>query len=1144
MQIKNKYSNISNLITTLYNEKDKKVSRNKAIELANEILMLLGTPKDKIKQPSEILDRAFSSSDFRNQKMETWFERHPYLGGARVALKLFDDNDSVYESNFYQLTKSATKARIAATVMLTPNWEDSKLTMLPNYKVGVDFFLTHDSESLLLVLSKEGNLRVLELNERLTNTQITIFENLEDVFTFDGIDKTTGKLIKFEPQRTIHKKLWDSFELREVNNKFYNGVADHFEELVQFMNRNKELMSKLGNDKKKIQHFTNRLIGRILFLWFLKKKRMIDESAEYFIVGELKSTEYYKTKLKVLFFEVLNKKPMDRKNGDKITPYLNGGLFEIHEEDLYGYNLDFPEEWFNSFYDHLNLFNFTTDESTPEYQQIAIDPEMLGRVFENLLATIVPETSKTARDNKGAFYTPREIVSFMCKETLKYHLKNEIEIEKYFPNVDFLIDANDAEFEQRKSTGNANLWGEQSKEIDEQVINVLSNIKVLDPAVGSGAFSMGMLQLILRTLQRLKAVYDIETKTHIPATAQNRVMDLYLSKLGIIQSSIFGIDIEPMAIEIARLRIWLSLIVEDKKEIVEPLPNLDFNFVVSNSLLSLKTNKIDNIEILDIFGEMPENIELKDRYKNLRERYFDAHDLENKLKLRTEFDVLLKEMATKSNTGDELKKLSSWNPFNSAVTSTFFDSEIMFNVEKFDIIIGNPPYIGEKGNRQIFDDVKKTPFGNKYYAKNMDYFYYFFHMGIDHLIEGGILGFITTNYFTTADGGFKLRKDFYQRTNVLKLINLNEIVIFQSARGQHDMITFLKKEKQATQLTKQINVNVRGVLDSYELESVLNGSSDLINVNELNKDQLFTNIDEELYYIRFSSAERIIDEILSKMYAIKPKLGEITTVNQGLISGADTFSNSHSNKFPEIKADKGEGIFIYGKGELKDKGLQDQLIKPFFKNSDIDKWTTNDVNSLELFYYTGEEEPDPKFIKHLNKFHPLLSSRQEFVDGRRKWYSLHRTRDELIFKGPKIVVPQRKRTNSFAYNDIEWYTSADVYFITEKTNKLFMPFYLLGILNSKLVYTWLYFRGKRKGEMLEMYYTPLTEIPIKIGTKEQIRKLTVLSNKLATDKDISDAEKKKVEFIINRIVYEIYDLNEEEKTAINDFYDKKHKNIN
>ena len=194
-------------------------------------------------------------------------------------------------------------------------------------------------------------MRVLEISERLSNTQITIFESLYETLKFDGIDIKTGKPIPFEPQRTIHTKLWSAFELKAVNNKFYLGVARHFEELVSYVSKQKEFINETKTDVKTIQYFANRLIGRVLFLWFLRKKEVISEEFKYFELEDLESSEYYNERLKVLFFEVLNKEIKNRNHKDNITPYLNGGLFEIHHEDFYDYNIPFPKLWFNSFMD-------------------------------------------------------------------------------------------------------------------------------------------------------------------------------------------------------------------------------------------------------------------------------------------------------------------------------------------------------------------------------------------------------------------------------------------------------------------------------------------------------------------------------------------------------------------------------------------------------------------------------------------------------------------------------------------------------------------------------------------------------------------------------------------------------------------------
>jgi hypothetical protein len=658
---KHKFPKIQELVKTLHNDENNRKSLNIGLELANEILAVLGANRDDLLYGDNALDKAFSNAKFKNQKMETWFKKHPYFKSGRVALNLYDQSDAVYESNFYWLNNSATKARVSSTVMLNPNWEDSELTMLPSYKIGIDFFLNNTTDTLSIVISKNGNLRVLELSEKLSNTQIEIFDNVRNCLQFDGIDSKTGKVAEKEPQQTIHRKLWDAFELKEVNKKFYIGIADHFERLCQHLEKDADIKKIPYINEKRIQNFSNRLIGRLLFLWFLRKRNIIDESQEYFVIGEQNSSKYYETKLKPLFFETLNKSVEKRTTKDKKTPYLNGGLFEAHEDDFFETEIFFPEDWFYTLYKHLDGFNFTTDESTPEYQQVAIDPEMLGRVFENLLASIRPETSGAAneRKNKGAFYTPREIVDFMCKESLKEYIKSKLENEKDFYGVDRLIDMNDSDFLEQKSTGVSELWGNRSSLVKEKIINLLNEIKILDPACGSGAFPIGMLQLTVKTLERLTAIYDKDLKKH-RLIKQNEKIDLYSTKLAIIHNSLYGIDIEPMAIEIARLRSWLSLIIDEGKSI-NPLPNLDFNFVCANSLLPLK-----KVYQMNMFEDQTYEKELKD----IRDKYFNAHSTEGKLKLKDEFShIYIKELD--SNQTEKAKQLKSWNPFESSKPAIF-----------------------------------------------------------------------------------------------------------------------------------------------------------------------------------------------------------------------------------------------------------------------------------------------------------------------------------------------------------------------------------------------------------------------------------------------------------------------------------------
>jgi type I restriction-modification system DNA methylase subunit len=717
------------LLEKLSHQEHPRKAMELGIEISNEILLHLGLPEEKSRSVEDVLDDAFANSEFKNQKMESWFQKHPILGNARIALHHVQESTLPYESKFYMFSEETTKVKIAASSNLFTHWEDSELTKFPTYKVGIHFFLSHDGSSFYFVISNASNIRVLELQERLSNTQSEIFEGLKDVLTYQGQGEN-------EPQQTIHTSLWKALELTAVNKRFYEGVADAFTVLVQHLDSQ-------AYEKKEAQLFSSRLLGRLIFIWFLRKKNIIHESMGYFEPAGLSDDTYYQEKLKPLFFDTLNTAIEDRSHTDHVTPYLNGGLFEAHENDWIDQIVPFPKNWFQELFNHFNRFNFTTDESTPEYEQVAIDPEMLGRVFENLLASVVPETSNAASDrkNKGAFYTPREIVSFMTKESLIQYLKTKINNEKFHFGIDQLIDLNDAKFLEQKSTGDLQLWGNASKEVQSKIISALDSIKVLDPACGSGAFPIGMMQLLAQTYERIQAFFVPEVRSHRLAQGTER-FDSYQTKLHIIQSSLFGSDIEPMAIEIARLRTWLSLVIEDMNK-VEPLPNLDFNFVCANSLIPL-----ENEEQISIFDDT----DYEERLSELREEFFSTHDINTKLKLKQRFIDLYDEKLHSSENSKRINQLRTWNPFVASEPADFFDAKVMFDLDKFSIVIGNPPY-------------KKTEFIPKaelktlkeIYGYTSDYYIYFSHRAFQLTEFGGILSFITNDGFMGLKNAERLR---------------------------------------------------------------------------------------------------------------------------------------------------------------------------------------------------------------------------------------------------------------------------------------------------------------------------------------------------------------------------------------------------
>ena len=404
-------------------EQHKSRSLESGLNTALAVLNLLGCKPEQSTEDIQLTKLQLPNAE----RYDHWFQPHPYFKSNRSCFELVDSAEVPLQAKFYWLQKKS-KISISGGVLFSPNWEDSEFTRTDGYKIGIDFFLSPKAESLLIVLSDRGNLRIVELSEWLRSTQVEIFSSWNQMTV--GI---TANL--------LHSTLWKSFQLQAVNEKFYVGIVNAFTELVQHFTSNvKEL------DEVDSKQFTNRLIGRLLFCWFLKKRDVLDVEQRYFEIDNLSATDYYHARLEPLFFLTLNT-PLDtRANAlalylhkskkylskekqtlmqiDLKTPYLNGGLFDSHENDFFQTDiLSFPDGYFNRLFEHFDSYNFTTDESSPEYEQVAIDPEMLGKVFESLLASFLDETGSAERSARGTFYTPREIVSQMCSETLRDTLK-------------------------------------------------------------------------------------------------------------------------------------------------------------------------------------------------------------------------------------------------------------------------------------------------------------------------------------------------------------------------------------------------------------------------------------------------------------------------------------------------------------------------------------------------------------------------------------------------------------------------------------------------------------------------------------------------------------------------------------------------
>ncbi len=419
--------------------------------------------------------------------------------------------------------------------------------------------------------------------------------------------------------------------------------------------------------------------------------------------------------------------------------------------------------------------------------------------------------------------------------------------------------------------------------------------------------------------------------------------------------------------------------------------------------------------------------------------------------------------------------------------------------ETFDIILGNPPYIGEKNNKTFFRDIKKNKFGKKYYESKMDYYYFFMYKGWELLAPKGVMGVITTNYFFTADGANKLRHFIKENISFKEIINFHEKKLFKEALGQHNVITITSLKKNDENIVIHNHDNV------FEIEEM--------------------NLYSDNNYIQVYSDKRDYELI----YKIKKQstfnLGDFFEIHQGIVSGADFLNEKKIDLYQLKGVETGQGIFVLTEEELNRYDLSDsQYLRKFYKNSDIDNFSVNIKSNKYILYIDNEVELSEmsKEYKYLEQFRPILESRREVVQGIRKWYAIQWPRNKSIFETPKIIVPHRNICNKFAISLEKFYASADVYYIIPKT-PVFDLRVVASILNSKLMYFWLFSIGKKKGNILELYSTPLKRIPIKYSDE------LLLPN---TSFDMKNFDH------INQVIYKMYNLNEEEIKVIEEFYNR------
>jgi hypothetical protein len=985
-------------------------------------------------------------------------------------LRLFKDHESFANQKdiraIHRSKGETSQLLILSAILNDENLSKSTVERVTKKFVGgqsagryVIWFLGNPSRTVfkVVVSRREGKKVVLRslpigINQPFYRTYEIILQN---------VNEQTNKFF-VEPDERWNA-LWSSFNLSVVNKKFYDDIKTSFDSMV-----NEVLSKSFIKDIEIKKHFTIRLIGRIIFCWFLKELGVIskDVLSSSATTGY---TNYYRELLEKLFFDIFNTREGNRKGNLPETinkyPYLNGGLFEAQEDDFKGnFQLFIPNDWFFSlFQGTLEKYNFTIDENSSTSEEIAIDPEMLGRIFENLLAEHNPETKSFATDRKstGSYYTPREIVDFMVSQSIIEFLKTKLKApqnlsdEKYDELVDDFVNKEDT-----------------NELIDTQidvVLDALNKVKIIDPACGSGAFAIGCLQKLYRLK---KTIYD---------TKKVKSISDYEIKLRTIEGSIYGVDIQPLATELSRLRCWLSLIVDEKPGSIKPLPNLNFKFITANSLIDLGfdrlwsafekrggggllflKNFIDTYEKLEAAAYKYFNITTSEEEKEEQKELFkklQSELAEETIKVSKSYPQIV-EFST---------KLTAWNPFSDNYVSPFFSSSLMFgNKEGFDIVIGNPPYIKEYTNRAAFDGARDS----EYYQGKMDIWYLFASHFIDHLAKNtGILTFIATNNWVTNAGASKLRNKILEDAQLIKLYDFGSFMIFASASIQ-TMILVLRNKKDIDNYSFDYR-KIESPSPSFEDVLSLVNDIDSDNVSKLNP--LISRIELKNQYLIFGSTE--IDSLLNK---IKDKgnfkLHPSHEVAQGIVAPQEFLNRQNQRKLgPNYRY--GEGIFILDDTELKNLGLSRNdlsLIRPYYTTNELKRYYGNSQNAKWIIY-TDSSFKDAKNIsrypgikKHLDRFAKIITSDN-------KPYGLHRSRDEKFFKGEKIISLRKCLAPTFTYVDFDSYVSQTFFLI--KSKKINLK-YLTALLNSSVIAFWLRHRGKMQGNNYQVDKEPMLQIPI------------------------------------------------------------------
>jgi type I restriction-modification system DNA methylase subunit len=949
-----------------------------------------------------------------------------------------------------------------------------------------------------------------------------------------------------------------AFSVEAVTKQFYLDYRELFESVTDALQKLIETDLRVQKEFKARSidpaNFAKKLLGQIVFLYFLQKKGWLgvgkDEQGNLkpwgtgpknFLQRLFKREfidygNFFNNVLEPLFYEALaSERPDDYYSRfDCKIPFLNGGLFEaIHDYNWREIDILLPNNLFQKILEKFDLYNFTVREDEPLEKEVAVDPEMLGKVFENLL----PEN---LRKGKGTYYTPRPIVHYMCQESLINYLAGECEGIVPKENIEELVRRGESavEHDLAKQEGTKTYKYKLAESIRGHAAlldDKLAEIKVCDPAVGSGAFPVGMMHEIVKARTVLT--------TYLPDKTGR---DTYSLKRHCIQESLYGVDIDPGAIDIAKLRLWLSLIVdeEDYKQI-NPLPNLDYKIMQGNSLIedfhgiSLDLGKSDNGDLLgkdtglerlikDLHEKQNaffnathpgEKHRLKDaveeaiiavfRYRlqqekkpyyeslesikrtaaSLPESIRDQYLREEKEKLNKRFDFDPEAVER------ELREMTHGNKMRNFFPWRLYFSDVFREKGGFDIVIANPPYV----RQELISEQKpllKGAFPDVYQG-TADLYVYFYRRALDISHQDGFVTFISSNKFFRAGYGEKLRTYLRDNTQLRTVIDFGDLPVFEATT--YPCVLVISKRAPNPEKDALQALNVRDIETIEHLPEAIQHDG-------------WPQPQRSLRREGWSLERPEVLALLEKLRRSGTPLGEYVNGKfyRGIVTGLDkAFVIDQATRDRLIAEDPRSA----------------EIIKLWFRGQDVKRWRTDWAGLYVIFTRRGIDiDRYPVVREYLTQFKDRL---MPGVPGGRKpgnykWYEIQDAIDYYAeFEKPKIVYQKFQVIPKFALDRQGTFPNSAIWMLGSD------DLALLAILNSSLGWFLIQKHCTQIQRGYQLIWNYLKHIPIAIPSSTQRANIEPLVHKLLDAKD-QGPQVTEWEHELNALVYKLYRLTNEE----------------